>query len=379
MRFRFSLRTMLIVTTLVSIALALTTNGVVTVYYDAQRHQKAIALFDKRSFMCNGNFGNRGVVPGPTKSSWILFAREQIHPWAYAEMKSLYVHSNWSTVRPTFKQFRDVNGLQELIGQIDSLTMEDARNIYAIPQLRTCIFATLGPVEPGAMPLIASKPGLKDFRLHPVDLETMAAIAKNPSLTDLFVGESGVTLETMHTLCKSRSITKLGLMEMTVEAELLTPLAQMPQLMEFELYVCKFDDEVLAELVRLKMERIVIKSFHDSLEMEITPLSKNPALRKLVIQSAFPRVDGDIASFAKCPKLEEIDLSETQVDAESLSALQNMPSLKTAIFTGDLSDEIAQAFVDAVPGRELTLYEKGMFEGGKRNFTSTNKAATTTK
>jgi hypothetical protein len=370
---------MLIVTTLVSIVLAVTTNGVVTIYFNAERHLRAIKSFDERSFMCNGDFGHKKAVIGPSNSAWISFARDRIHPWAYAEMKSLYVHANWSTVRPTFKQLRDVNGLQELSGQIDSLTMEDAKNIYAIPQLRTCIFATQGPVEPGAMPLIASKPGLKDFRLHPVDLETMAAIARNPSLTDLFVGERGVTLESMQTLCKSRSITKLGLMEMTVEAELLKPLAQMPQLKEFELYVCKFDHEVLAELVRLKMESIVIKSFHDALKMEITPLSNNLELRKLVIQSVFPRTDDDIATFANCPKLEELDFSEVQIAAESLSALQNMPSLKTVTFTGDLSNEIAQAFVDAVPGRELTLYESGMFKSGKRTFTSTKKTATTTK
>ena len=380
MRFRFSLRTMLIVTTLVSVLMGLAANGVFTIYLDAERHQKAIESFSGRSFMCNGLSTNRGVFPGYSESSWVLLARKRIHPWAYAEMKSLAVNDNWSAVRPTFKQFRYVNGLEEFSGRADSFTKEDAKHINACPKLRECLLTTLGPVEPGAMTLVASNTKLKKFGQYPVDSETISAIAQNPSLIDVYIGGVSVTPSSIQLLCSSRSIERLQIMDSNVGVELIKPLTQMPQLKELELYMCKIDDEVLTALVRLKIESVVIKQFGTPLKMEITPLSKNPALRKLVIQSAFPRTDGDIASFAKCSKLEELDLIQTQVDAESLSALKNMPSLKSATFTGDLPDEVAQAFVDAVPGRELSLFETGNFNYGKvKKFTSAKEATLTTK
>lgn len=380
MRFRFSLRTMLIVTTLVSVLMGLAANGVFTIYLDAERHQKAIESFSGRSFMCNGLSTNRGVFPGYSESSWVLLARKRIHPWAYAEMKSLAVNDNWSAVRPTFKQFRYVNGLEEFSGRADSFTKEDAKHINACPKLRECLLTTLGPVEPGAMTLVASNTKLKKFGQYPVDSETISAIAQNPSLIDVYIGGVSVTPSSIQLLGSSRSIERLQIMDSNVGVELIKPLTQMPQLKELELYMCKIDDEVLTALVRLKIESVVIKQFGTPLKMEITPLSKNPALRKLVIQSAFPRTDGDIASFAKCSKLEELDLIQTQVDAESLSALKNMPSLKSATFTGDLPDEVAQAFVDAVPGRELSLFETGNFNYGKvKKFTSAKEATLTTK
>ena len=371
---------MLIVTTLVSVLMGLAANGVFTIYLDAERHQKAIESFSGRSFMCNGLSTNRGVFPGYSESSWVLLARKRIHPWAYAEMKSLAVNDNWSAVRPTFKQFRYVNGLEEFSGRADSFTKEDAKHINACPKLRECLLATLGPVEPGAMTLVASNTKLKKFGQYPVDSETISAIAQNPSLIDVYIGGVSVTPSSIQLLGSSRSIERLQIMDSNVGVELIKPLTQMPQLKELELYMCKIDDEVLTALVRLKIESVVIKQFGTPLKMEITPLSKNPALRKLVIQSAFPRTDGDIASFAKCSKLEELDLIQTQVDAESLSALKNMPSLKSATFTGDLPDEVAQAFVDAVPGRELSLFETGNFNYGKvKKFTSAKEATLTTK
>lgn len=382
MKLRFSLRTLLIVTTLACIAIVVV-GGPFRIYYAAERHRKALAHFDHMPFLHDGFVhiqNGRWINAPPSKSRWVDFARQRIHPLAYVRMSNMYVASDWSASRDKFKEFRNLVGLQEISAFIDSFSMEDAKNLNAIPELNACIFKTLGPVEPGAMELLTGNRRMKKFILHPIGLETCKAISKNTSLIEVGVGGQGFTIEHLEVICKSRSIERLILFEVKCDADMIAAIGQLKQLKELELFDTGFDAAELEEVSKLALESVIIDMLAQELSAPITILAQNPNLRKLEIRKPFPRTEGDLASFAKCPNLELLKLSECVIDAESLAMLGKIPSLKIATFSGNLANEVAQVFVDSVPGRELTLYTNGFREshkpGGKRIFVCGKPMAT---
>lgn len=387
MRFRFSLRTLLILMVIVCVVLGLTTNQFLNVYGTAERHRKALQVLSGNPFLHDGFYqlenGRLRNAP-PSDSRWVDFARQRIHPLAYIKMSKMYVTSDWSAHRHTFKELRNLNGLHELSANIDDFTKEDAKQINAIPELRECIFGVTGPVDTTAMASVASNPRLKKFILHPTDSETCSAIANNRSLIEVGVGGKGFSPEDMQTICKSRSIEKLILINAVADLKMLAPLSQLPQLKAIELGDVRAVEETFAELSKLRLIHIAIEGPSPGVKFPVTKLSENPELQRFTSHCPIAREPNDIKSFTKCSKLEELSLTECVIDAESLNALRECPALKIAAFSGDLPDELAQAFVDAIPGRQLTLYANGLWRShekpnGKREFTSTKKPAPKTK
>lgn len=347
---------------MIAISVAIARLYAVRIYNDAAKHQQAV--LELHGFVRSRAAGKPTI--------WTSLARKWIHPHAFDKSEVLLISPEWPSLRKRLNSIKDSNGIECIQGEVDSLSQSEARLVYGSPELNQVILRVNGLAEPGVFSFIASKPKLKTlWIMSPIDAEMIDAISKNPSLENLTVDCDSLTREQIMTITHTRTVKNLGLNDAAVDASLVNSLKKMPQLRGLTLEDSRLTNEAIEEMSRLNLTTLSITG-RQQLPTSIEVLSRNPLLKRLTIEVECQRTPNDIASFIDCSALEKLILSKCVIDDESLHILSTHPTLKTAAFTCDVPDEVAQAFVDAMPDRTLTLYGNGI-----RTFTSTKKSPAT--
>jgi hypothetical protein len=360
MRFRFSLRTFLILVTAIAVVVGIARTVHVRIYEAAERHQEAIELL-KYGYSVSHD-GNRSTKKKPTL--FVSLARKWIHPHAYAEAQKAYL-TEWEHGRGEVGRLKDLYGLHDIRGSIDTLSLKEASEIRAIPALDELNLTVTGHADEGAIALLASSPRLKQLWLGgPVDDKIIDAIRRNQCLKHVHLHSTAFSSELMKLLCKSQSIEHFAFSELEASAEMLAPLSRMRNLRELGLSNSTLSQASLDQLSTLSLTNIYLDN-KGEVDWSPKPLARIPSLKSVIVHGKCRRTEGDIASFADCPHLEQLILSELQVDAASLRSIEKITTLKSVAFAGELPEELAQQFVDEIPGRELTLYPEGLREWHK--------------
>lgn len=363
--FRFSLRTLLVLTTLVCVWLGLQVN-------QAARQRRAVQAIEELdaelvfahdvegSLSDAGEDGFLSEVPHwldePPAPAWLV---RVLGPDYFR--RAVYLRELPHGPDHLTQVLRAIAGLTT-IERVDLHSAARRQDLQLLSTLRGLRVLDLnwGGIEVDALPDLAKLTRLEVLSLGEVDSDPRPFLARLTSLRRLDAGsycdDNGEASDTLSYLGGLRLLEDLRLNGAYVTKPGRTALASLTRLRRLDLPGVEMDDWVAQPLVNLKELRDLDLSGANLTDGALEQLAKLPALRRLNLAGAEIGDEG-IMHLSSSKALESLDLTRTKVTDAGLASLAGLAKLRVLTLAETQVQGSGLAALAACPLEELDLSE----------------------
>lgn len=367
-RFRFSLRLLLIVFTIVAVVFG----GMAHFYFGEAasfaKHQAAIDELGRKGVLVE-TF--RLAQPRPELDQWKhRFARKWINERAYPETGRVRLdYSAGASPQLSAAEALDLLGQVQTLREVElshlKLTRPVVEKIGALPQLEFLVLECEG-AEAGAAEKIHTWKGLKQFwyRGHLGDAE-LHEIFKLPSLEEVQIEGEQLSDAALRSLGQSKSVQGILFIRMQIDSDLLGALAPVAQLKHVVLHTSRFMPEASEGLAKLKQLRGLELFMVEELPSELcSTLAKLENLEVFSVRGGRSFTSQQVAYLVKCRRLRRLSLSQTTLLTDDFALFNDHPFLQEIEYAGKPDEASIMSFLQAKSERSVrVVWEEDGWEG----------------
>lgn len=363
MRFRFSLRFLLILFTLLAIFLGLGGRYVYQIKDQARRHRLAIAnLEELRTF----------VRPATDKAKPPTTFESLINRWvdndAYPQANDcmigmpLYIRLAPDEAEKRLEILRDVSGITELTIAIKRLTANAMQQLAAHQNLRY-LKIECETIDPAAALKLDQLKALETLIFREACSDEVIVAASNlPHLAELTIHITQLGPRGAEALGHIKSLKRIDLVaedqELPDPAPFLRSLAAMPDLTEIKISsFIAINDEAADALSRIQTLKSVRIEYCPSVPDDfLAKLSRLKQMESLIV-TLWSKEPANFAPapLAQCPKLRQIYFDHALFTAQNLRAFEAHPALTHLVIRGEVPLSDIKSFLQNTPNCELTI------------------------
>jgi hypothetical protein len=358
MRFRFSLRLLLILFTLIAIALGGLWQFAFRVKNQIARHNAAVAKLRDRQHDILWSGANQNYIAD--RSLVAQLSRRWIDPAAFVGLKGCRITAPHhlgpltpSYAKDSLKISRDLFAMRDLRLQCPRLDAETIDLLKQQPGLKK-LFIDCRVVDASANAHLADLTAIDDLLIaQPIHDETAVALAKLPNLTTLHFNPSKLSTRGAAELEK---FPKLALVILTGPAPapgVMQSLAKIQSLTTIHVHCDEVSDASLAELAGAPfVSKISLAAcrFPESLFLR---LSKVPSLSELEIDLWSGAPIHRLSDLAPAHRLSKLEIWSREIADFELPAFTAPKSLKSLKFHGSIDVPAVKAILASAPNCEL--------------------------
>jgi hypothetical protein len=351
MRPRFSLRTLLIAITITGAVLGVALAWRQSIIHRTERHLRAVEVLYLKSHATKEQ--TKDFSP-----AYVNFVRKHVHPQAFEVSVIVDLRRPSATpqhMAPATPEhmalLKDVNGLKTVFCSFDRFTMQDAKALTAVRELRG-LHVTFTTAQDGALSTIAKIQTLDTLTVHgAVDDAFFDALSGHPHLSVFSIVGDRLTPHWAKAIATIPNLTTI-LAQHDEHDPAIVPIFTKLSLDVLGLKLKQCDLNALQSLEQSRVKNLVL----DAPQFEkgtIRAISKSPQLESLTLIGPIEIAPKEMESLKSCTKLKQIDMRSASLAAEDWDSLISHPSLMTVQANGAKSaSEAIQRFRDSKPNRQ---------------------------